>query len=464
MITDRRRLGQQGEAILIRRVAIAAQAGAHLVQIRERDMTDSALLALSVRAVEAVRGTRTRILVNDRWDVAVAAGAHGVHLRADSAPARRVRAAVPPSFLIGRSVHSRDEIARVRDEGGLDYLLFGTVFATESKPDLPAAGIAALGEAVNEARELPVLAVGGVTLTTGSSAGSHWLRRVRRNRTVCRQCRSGLPRDSGGGACRVGKSEPLMDTGVKTPLIDFFRRGDVAHDVRLQAAQGGLAARAHEQLALLALLSADPEPDVAEAANATLGILPRASLSAFLARTDVSPEMREFFALRGVEPAEVPAQEADQPIIDAAPEPEIADDEDDEKSAMQRLAELNVPQKMSRATKGTREERAILIRDPNKLIAVAVLSSPKLTDSEVEAIAKMSSVSEEILRIIATNRNWMKNYVVASALARNPKTPLAVSMNLLNRLNEKDLRTLSTNRNVPEVLRASARKKFVMDK
>jgi hypothetical protein len=174
--------------------------------------------------------------------------------------------------------------------------------------------------------------------------------------------------------------------------------------------------------------------------------------------------MREFFALRGVEPAEVPAQEADQPIIDAAPEPEIADDEDDEKSAMQRLAELNVPQKMSRATKGTREERAILIRDPNKLIAVAVLSSPKLTDSEVEAIAKMSSVSEEILRIIATNRNWMKNYVVASALARNPKTPLAVSMNLLNRLNEKDLRTLSTNRNVPEVLRASARKKFVMDK
>jgi hypothetical protein len=87
-----------------------------------------------------------------------------------------------------------------------------------------------------------------------------------------------------------------------------------------------------------------------------------------------------------------------------------------------------------------------------------------LTDSEVEAIAKMSSVSEEILRIIATNRNWMKNYVVASALARNPKTPLAVSMNLLNRLNEKDLRTLSTNRNVPEVLRASARKKFVMDK
>ena len=119
-------------------------------------------------------------------------------------------------------------------------------------------------------------------------------------------------------------------------------------------------------------------------------------------------------------------------LVDTATGPEIADDEDDEKSAMQRLSEMTVPQKMSRATKGTREERAILIRDPNKLISVSVLSSPKLTDSEVEAIAKMSSVSDEILRIISTNRNWMKNYVVVSALARNPKTPLPISMNLLN--------------------------------
>ena len=255
-----------------------------------------------------------------------------------------------------------------------------------------------------------------------------------------------------------------MELGFKTPLIDFFRRGDVAHDVRMLAAQGALAPRAHEQLALLVLLTADPEPDVAAAANATLGIIPRPALEAFLARADVSSELREFFAARGVEPAEVPAAAADEPIVDTSSDPEIADEEDDEKSAMQRLQEMNVPQKMARATKGTREERAILIRDPNKLIAVAVLSSPKLTDSEVESIAKMSSVSDEILRIISTNRNWMKNYVVASALARNPKTPLPISMNLLNRLSEKDLRTLSTNRNVPEVLRTTARKKVVLEK
>ncbi|HEU4691750.1 MAG TPA: hypothetical protein VFS23_25475, partial [Vicinamibacterales bacterium] len=204
--------------------------------------------------------------------------------------------------------------------------------------------------------------------------------------------------------------------------------------------------------------------EIVAAAEATLAVIPPASLAAFLARTDVSAEMRGFFANRGVAPAAEATQEADQPMVDTAGGPDIADDADDEKSAMQRLSEMTVPQKMSRATKGTREERAILIRDPNKLIAVAVLSSPKLTDSEVESIAKMSSVSDEILRIISNNRNWMKKYVVVSALARNPKTPLPVSMNLLNRLNEKDLKTLSTSRNVPEVLRTTARKKVVIDK
>jgi hypothetical protein len=255
-----------------------------------------------------------------------------------------------------------------------------------------------------------------------------------------------------------------MDVGVKTPLIDFFRKGDVARDVRLQAAQGAIATRAHEQMALLVMLTGDADAEVAAAANATLGLIPPPTLAAFLARTDVPEEMREFFAKRGVAPSEEAAAEADKPMVDTAEGPEIADEEDDEKSAMQRLQEMTVPQKMSRAMKGTREERAILVRDPNKLISVAVLSSPKLTGSEVEAIAKMSSVSEEILRIVSTNRNWMKSYVVVSALARNPKTPLPISMNLLNRLTEKDLKVLSTNRNVPEVLRATARRKVVIDK
>ena len=110
---------------------------------------------------------------------------------------------------------------------------------------------------------------------------------------------------------------------------------------------------------------------------------------------------------------------------------------------------MNVPQKVQRATKGSREERAILIRDPNKMIAMAVLSSPKLTTSEIEAFARAGNVGEDCLRVIARTRAWMKNYNVVAALTRNPKTPVAISMNLLARLSEKDLRTLSTDRNVP---------------
>jgi len=166
MITDRRRLGERAEAALIQRVAAAARAGIHLVQIRERDMADGELLTLVVHAVEAVRGTRTRILVNDRVDVAIAAGAHGVHLRSDSAPARRVRHVAPPAFLIGRSVHARDEIVQVCAEGDVDYLLFGTVFETASKPDRPQAGVAGLAAAVDAAKGVPVLGIGGMTLDT----------------------------------------------------------------------------------------------------------------------------------------------------------------------------------------------------------------------------------------------------------------------------------------------------------
>jgi Asp-tRNA(Asn)/Glu-tRNA(Gln) amidotransferase B subunit len=114
--------------------------------------------------------------------------------------------------------------------------------------------------------------------------------------------------------------------------------------------------------------------------------------------------------------------------------------------------------------KGSREERAILIRDPNKIVGVAVLSSPKLTEMEVESIAKMTSISDELLRIIANTRAWAKNYGVVVALTRNPKTPVAVSMNMLARLNDRDLKMLSTDRNVPEILRITARKKVVIEK
>lgn len=164
MITDRRRLGPHAGEAVVRRVGVAARAGIHLVQIRERDMADGALVALVEQAVAAVRGTRARVLVNDRVDIALAAGAHGVHLRSDSVPAVSVRKMTPPAFLIGRSVHTRDEVAALAAEGAVDYVLFGAVFQTTSKPGQAASGIAGFLNAADAAGGLPVLAVGGMTI------------------------------------------------------------------------------------------------------------------------------------------------------------------------------------------------------------------------------------------------------------------------------------------------------------
>jgi thiamine-phosphate pyrophosphorylase len=153
------------EATLIERIAAAARGGAHLVQIRQPQLEGLALTRLVERAVRAVAGTQARILVNDRVDVAIAAGAHGVHLRGDSMSASRVRAVVPPAFLVGRSIHSAREALASARTGGLDYLLFGTVFATGSKPGVVPAGLEQLSR-VCASVTLPVLAVGGVTAGT----------------------------------------------------------------------------------------------------------------------------------------------------------------------------------------------------------------------------------------------------------------------------------------------------------
>ena len=261
-----------------------------------------------------------------------------------------------------------------------------------------------------------------------------------------------------------------MEHALRTPLLDFFRRGDVARDIRLLAAQGALAPRAHEQLGLLMLLVGDHDPSIAAAAEATLAVIPRDSLSAFLGRSDVSVEMRAFFSARGVLPSAIPGPEMDAPFVDAGPElpplieEQAADPEVARASVLHRIAAMTVAQRMALAMKGTREERALLIRDPNKIVGVAVLSSPKLSEGEVESIAKMSSISDELLRIIAHTRGWVKNYGVVLALARNPKTPVAISMNLLARLQDRDLKLLSTDRNVAEIVRITARKKVVFER
>ena len=256
-----------------------------------------------------------------------------------------------------------------------------------------------------------------------------------------------------------------MDPGYRSPFVDQFRRDDTPRELKVLAAQGGLAATAHEQLALLLLLSDDPDSDVAATVNATIKSIPTEQLRAFLARADAPAEMKAFFADMGISAASQPAADAAAPLLEDDKEDEDEDagtsSSSTDKADPKLLSGLPIKKKVKLAFKGTREQRAQLIRDPNRIVASAVLSSPKLTEAEVESFAKMANVAEEVLRVIAMNRTWLKNYGVMLGLVKNPKTPPAVSMQLLPRITERDMKMVAVDRNVPEALRLAARKFIV---
>jgi hypothetical protein len=135
--------------------------------------------------------------------------------------------------------------------------------------------------------------------------------------------------------------------------------------------------------------------------------------------------------------------------------------EDEKKlSTLQKLARMRVGERVQAAMKGNKDERFILIRDGAKVVALAVLESPKLTDSEVEMIAGMKNVQEAVLRGVAAKRKFMKNYAVIRALINNPRVPLDVSLPLMPHLLVMDLKHLSMNKNVSDLLRKLALKFF----
>ena len=167
MVTDRRRHGASFDRSnlewVVEAARRAAEGGVDLIQVRETGLVDRDLLWVVTRVVAMVRHTAARVLVNGRTDIALAASAHGVHLPASGVSASRVRRIVPADFMIGRSVHSRKEAEAAAADAGCDYLTFGTVFTTSSKPaDHTIAGASALQQ-VCEAVRLPVLAIGGIS-------------------------------------------------------------------------------------------------------------------------------------------------------------------------------------------------------------------------------------------------------------------------------------------------------------
>ncbi len=129
-------------------------------------------------------------------------------------------------------------------------------------------------------------------------------------------------------------------------------------------------------------------------------------------------------------------------------------------SMINRIMRMGMKGRVRLAMKGDREARNILIRDPNRIIAQAVVQNSRITDQEVEKIATMRSAPEEVLRLIANNRNWARNYTIMHNLARNPRAPIGNVMSILTRLQLKDLQAMSKNKNISDAVRRQALRLF----
>lgn len=290
--------------------------------------------------------------------------------------------------------------------------------------------------------------------------------------------------------------------------MDLIRAGKAPQVIRRKGAEGNLPLPVEEKIEVLTLLAADPDAEIRAKAVETLERWEYAEVRRVLASPLTAPAVLRFAAeqllarredlldvllcnpslpeetrsrLQPKPAPEPPTEEAADPIlaklsaalqqedanvlealpaeIEAPPEVTKGDDEltkADRETLIQKISRMSAVEKIKAALTGNLETRMILVRDSNKLVARAVLQSPKLSNPEIENYAGARNVSEEVLRLIATNRKFMKTYVVARALINNPRAPIDITMPLVNRLNERDLKGLAFNRNVPEAVRGMA--------
>ena len=194
--------------------------------------------------------------------------------------------------------------------------------------------------------------------------------------------------------------------------------------------------------------------------DARLPLLPQ-FVAAVLARPDLPAELRgRLEALPGEKAAEgeeLAAALAREEEEEAKAEPEK---KRERISLTVKVARMSVSERVQLALKGTKDERMLLVRDPSKVVYRAVLQSPKLSDGEVENFATMKNIAEEALRIISGSRKFMKRLSVVRNLVNNPRTPIDVSIPLLNRIPDNELKTLGGNRNIPDTVRAMAFKLY----
>jgi len=204
-------------------------------------------------------------------------------------------------------------------------------------------------------------------------------------------------------------------------------------------------------------------PDILEGVKLNPNLTPEISRQVREIEAEFFSGKKQEYSITAEAPEEAPAEESAAPpeMLEAALEDLLLEglplDPDSREAALfQRIAAMSVPQKVRLARMGTREARALLIRDTNRQVALSVLESPKLSDAEIESYAAMRNVSDDVLRQIGSTRELIKHYGVAQTLVRNPKTPPMISQRLLPRLTTKDLSLLARDRGIPDFVRRSA--------
>lgn len=274
----------------------------------------------------------------------------------------------------------------------------------------------------------------------------------------------------------------LRDPSVDREVLGWIVGEVVENDRYLEL----LALNASTPDEALAYAASRCGPKVAEllAQNQLRLLRSEAYLLALLANPSLAASVRDAtadFAVRsGIERDDVPAlvearrrvfgerppapKETAESLLEEAAEELAADRGEEEEleeqqrlTLAQRILAMSVSEKIKLATLGNKEARSLLLRDTNKLVALAAIQSPRISESEVIAMTQSRTVHEDIIREITNNREWMKLYQVKLNLVRNPKTPPGVALRLVPHIREKDLKDLRSNKNIPHVVQTAAR-------
>lgn len=244
-------------------------------------------------------------------------------------------------------------------------------------------------------------------------------------------------------------------------LTELILAGKFPADLLRQAALGRLTLGFPDRLLVLVYL-AGRDGEAAAMARATLDQIPAAETARVLEMPECPQEIRDYFCLSAAPPAAEEAEvDAGFVLVEASEDEraELATVDGEQRSAqsiLQRLAMMSVQERVRCAAFGSREERMILIRDASRVVQRGVLGSPRLTEHDVELIAAMRNVDENVLREIGGSRRWLRSLNIIRNLVNNSRTPTDLALHLCKHLFPNDLRRLMLNHNVPDAVRRGA--------